>query len=239
MPVKNQERWVAHAIRSVLPWVDEFVVVDDASTDRTISKVRNLGIDPILTEGKNTSSELRNIGARCADADWIWVVDSDEVYTNANAERMRERIEYFHKDSTISMLEVKWINFIRDRFHWDGNEELKTIRAYRRSDIFWYSNSLQEAPARSQKDLVLVDNGSNIGVKNTGDYTALLDDVCFYHYSRCDNLLDRLRKWCRYISISYPDMTQEEILEKAKEQEWVVLPSMQPFNGPQPEVFYC
>ena len=38
--VKNEERWIYYAIRSIQLLVDKFVVIDNGSTDRTITEIR-------------------------------------------------------------------------------------------------------------------------------------------------------------------------------------------------------
>jgi glycosyltransferase involved in cell wall biosynthesis len=239
MPVKDEEQWVRYAILSVLPYVDQFIVIDDASTDRTVAEVRSTGIEPVLTDGSHSSSDVRNMGAAIAtDADWIWVVDSDEVYTKANALSFRKALEEAYLCTDVSLLRVKWINFVRDRFHWDGAEDLEAVRAYRRNDIQWYNHSLQEVPARRRGDIKTQRHGGIVSAYNTGDYSALIEDSCFYHYSRCDNKLDRIRKWHRYISCSHPKKSSNEVLQEAIKENWVQLPKMLPFTGQQPEVFY-
>jgi glycosyltransferase involved in cell wall biosynthesis len=237
MRVKNEEQLVRYAIQSVQPFVDDFIVIDDGSTDRTISEVRSVGVEPILTDGSHDNSELRNMGAEAAgDVDWIWVVDSDEVYTRENGKKMREAIEENNGDYDISLLKVKWINFIRDRFHWDNCEDYIAIRAYRKMDIRWYGDGLQEAPARNQSDLRDKNHGAVIGVSVIGDYTKDTD-VCFYHYSRCDTLLERAQKWYRHISFSNPDLEHETVAQETMDHNWVRVPVVVPFDGPQPEVF--
>lgn len=238
MRVKNEEQLVRYAIMSVKPFVDDFIVIDDGSTDRTVSEVRNAGVEPVLTDGSHNSSELRNLGAeRAKGADWIWVVDSDEVYTRSNGSNMREAIEDVQEDYDISLLRVHWINFIHDRFHWDQCEDYVAIRAYRKADIKWYGDGLQEAPARRAADLKYKDHGAVVGIQNIGDYMTDVN-VKFYHYSRCDTLLERAQKWYHHIAFSRPEMTHEEIVEEAMQHNWVRVPTAVPFTGPQPEVFY-
>ncbi|MAG36346.1 MAG: glycosyl transferase, partial [Dehalococcoidia bacterium] len=43
MIVKNEERDLPRCLRSAAPWVDEIIVVDTGSTDRTVSIAQSFG----------------------------------------------------------------------------------------------------------------------------------------------------------------------------------------------------
>ena len=71
----NEETDMPLFLEHLLPWVDEIVIVDDASTDRTVEIVRTAGPKVKLVEHpKDPETELagqRNLGIDNASADWL------------------------------------------------------------------------------------------------------------------------------------------------------------------------
>jgi glycosyltransferase involved in cell wall biosynthesis len=87
IPVYNKERYVAHAISSVLRQshpVDEIIVVDDASTDGSVEKIKSL-LDPRIkllrrSEPGGGGYAARNLAIRHATARWIAFLDADDSW---------------------------------------------------------------------------------------------------------------------------------------------------------------
>jgi glycosyltransferase involved in cell wall biosynthesis len=82
IPAKNAAAYVGETIDSALTQngVDEIIVVDDGSTDDTVSIVRSIG-DPRLRLMMNDAagvSAARNLGARSARGDWLIFLDADD-----------------------------------------------------------------------------------------------------------------------------------------------------------------
>ena len=77
--VKNEERWIGHAIQSALDFLDgpQIVVVDNKSTDESIDIVRSFRHDPALKLTKRdtevaitsisdyTPGKALNLGKKC------------------------------------------------------------------------------------------------------------------------------------------------------------------------------
>jgi (heptosyl)LPS beta-1,4-glucosyltransferase len=85
----DEERRLPFALRSVAPWVDEIVVVDMQSTDRTVEIARAFGAR-IATHARTGFVEpARAFACAQATGDWILVLDADEVVPPALARRLR------------------------------------------------------------------------------------------------------------------------------------------------------
>ena len=73
MPAYNAERTLERTWRDLpMPWVDDVVVVDDASRDRTVETARNLGLHVLVHPrnrgyGGNQKTCYREALARGAD----------------------------------------------------------------------------------------------------------------------------------------------------------------------------
>lgn len=75
---QNEEKCIANAINSCLPFADEIVVVDGGSHDKTIEIAKNLGCNIYINPWSGYAKQ-RNFGAEQARNDWIFFIDADEV----------------------------------------------------------------------------------------------------------------------------------------------------------------
>jgi glycosyltransferase involved in cell wall biosynthesis len=75
----DEERRLAFALRSVRPWVDEIVVVDMASTDRTVEVARAFGAQVASHPRTGFVEPARAFACAQATGDWVLVLDADEV----------------------------------------------------------------------------------------------------------------------------------------------------------------
>jgi GT2 family glycosyltransferase/Flp pilus assembly protein TadD/glycosyltransferase involved in cell wall biosynthesis len=79
MIVKDEEPHLAKCLMSVKPVVDEMIVVDTGSSDRSKSIAAALGAKVFDHPWANDFSEARNHSLSKASGDWILVLDADEV----------------------------------------------------------------------------------------------------------------------------------------------------------------
>lgn len=79
MMVKNEQDWVAEAIYSCYPIVDEIVVVDTGSTDNTLNILKEIpNVKIVKTIWEDDFSKPRNLGIENCTKDWILRIDADE-----------------------------------------------------------------------------------------------------------------------------------------------------------------
>ncbi len=78
MIVKNEERRLSGCLESVRGMVDEMVVVDTGSSDKTIEIAKSLGAKVFSLEWPGDFSKARNESLRHATGDWILFLDADE-----------------------------------------------------------------------------------------------------------------------------------------------------------------
>ncbi len=79
MIVKNEEEVLAGCLASVLAIVDEIIVVDTGSTDRSARIATAMGARVIAHPWADDYAEARNAGLAAAHGAWILVLDADEV----------------------------------------------------------------------------------------------------------------------------------------------------------------
>ncbi len=75
----NEERNIASALRSVVSWVDEIIVVDMYSDDSTVEIARAFGAKIFLHEKTGFVEPARNFAQEKATGDWIIALDADEI----------------------------------------------------------------------------------------------------------------------------------------------------------------
>ncbi|MET0924222.1 MAG: glycosyltransferase family 2 protein, partial [Xanthobacteraceae bacterium] len=76
----NDEHTIAWSVGSVT-WVDEIVVVDTGSTDRTIEIAERLGARIVRTTPFAGFGEMRNRAMEHCRNDWVFSLDADEHCT--------------------------------------------------------------------------------------------------------------------------------------------------------------
>ena|SRR2546425_3927786 len=104
----NEEKNLRYALRSVKPWVDEIVIVDMHSEDRTVETGREYGARIFLHERVGFVEPARTFAVAQASGDWILVLDADEVVPLPLSRRLREIAETDEADVVV----ISWVNYI-------------------------------------------------------------------------------------------------------------------------------
>lgn len=77
---KNEEERLPKTISALQPWVDEIIVVDSGSTDRTVSIAQQMGAKVFYRKWTGYGDQKRFGEQQCTN-DWLLNVDADEVIT--------------------------------------------------------------------------------------------------------------------------------------------------------------
>lgn len=81
MIVKNEETFLSQVLESVKPVVDEMVILDTGSSDRTIDIAQEYGARVYHFQWGNDFSAARNHALQYVQGKWVLVLDGDEVLT--------------------------------------------------------------------------------------------------------------------------------------------------------------
>jgi tetratricopeptide (TPR) repeat protein len=90
--VKNEEDCIARMLASVRGVVDEVVLVDTGSTDKTLSIARDHGAKVIQRQWNDDFADARNVSIQHALHPWILILDADEELTPHSIEELRRCI---------------------------------------------------------------------------------------------------------------------------------------------------
>jgi GT2 family glycosyltransferase/Flp pilus assembly protein TadD len=89
MMVKNEENNIADCLACVRDLVDEMIVVDTGSTDRTKEIATAMGAKVFDFPWVDSFSAARNEGLRHASGEWVFWLDADDRLDEANREKLR------------------------------------------------------------------------------------------------------------------------------------------------------
>lgn len=78
MIVKDEEKNLPRALKSARPWVDEIIVVDTGSTDRTVQIAEEFGAKIYHHPWEFDFAKHRNQSISYATGDWVLILDADE-----------------------------------------------------------------------------------------------------------------------------------------------------------------
>ena len=92
MIVKNEEDNIGQCLQSIRPVVDEIIVVDTGSTDRTMDIAKTFGARVYNFEWTDSFSDARNFSLSKASGRWILILDADEVISPSDHGSLRKLI---------------------------------------------------------------------------------------------------------------------------------------------------
>ena len=104
----NEEMNLPNALRSVRTWVDEIVVVDMHSEDRTAAIAREFGAKVYLFERMGFCEPARRFAVEQATGDWILILDADEVVPEPLSKELIRIASLGEADA----VNIAWLNFI-------------------------------------------------------------------------------------------------------------------------------
>ncbi len=89
MIVRDEEQMLPRCLAAAAPAVDEIVIVDTGSSDRTIEIALSFGARVIEHEWTGSFAEARNMSFAGAGGDWLMYLDADEVLVADDRELLR------------------------------------------------------------------------------------------------------------------------------------------------------
>jgi tetratricopeptide (TPR) repeat protein len=90
MIVKDEEEMLPGCLEAVRDAVDEMIVVDTGSSDRTAEIARSFGAKVIDFPWNGSFADARNVSLDAATSDWVMYLDADEHMIPEDAEALRE-----------------------------------------------------------------------------------------------------------------------------------------------------
>lgn len=163
MIVKNEEEYLPRCLNSVKDIVDEIIIVDTGSTDRTVEIAKEFDSKVYFFQWNNNFSEARNESLKHATKDWILIIDADE--------------EIYEEDQRLFKILL--------------NSSLDEDAIYNFQGVSYSGNSINENNKTINLNPRLFKN--NIGIHYEGaihnqliysekNYNVICEDVKIHHY---------------------------------------------------------
>ncbi len=183
--VKNEARWIARVIKSILPLCERVVIMDDHSDDGTpeiCSSFERVIVVPSPFSGLDESRDKNWLLAHAMELrpKWILCIDGDEELEAGAADRIRTVLE--HSKPCSYALRVAYL--------WDAPDQVRTDGVYGR----FYRPSLFYASAGSH--FCSTANGGNFHCGNVpwSGVPARILAATLLHYGYMERA-DRIRKY--------------------------------------------
>ena len=93
MIVKNEETNLKRCLNSVKNIVDEIIIVDTGSDDKTIEVAKTFNAKVLEYEWNDSFSDARNLALGHATGKWILHLDADEELHRSSIDRLKEKLK--------------------------------------------------------------------------------------------------------------------------------------------------
>ena len=229
------------SIQSVLPMVDEFVVVVGDSTDGTRKSILNLNskkikiVDSIwdmtLREGGKIFAQQSNLGADATTGEWVIHLQADEVLHENDISRLKDYILRFDKDPKVEGLLFPFLNFHGDYDHISTGRKSERfeIRAFRNNPLIRSYRDSQGFRKYTSLDAYL--NGEK-GVK----LCVAKIDVPVYHYPFVRPPEIMKSKITTFMSFYNDDKAMAGKSQYIQEFDYNEVHSLEVFTGTHPKI---
>ncbi len=179
---RNEERHIAACLDSIRDFVDELLVFDSGSTDRT-AELAQKGLARIVVRSFDNYAAQRNAAIEATTCDWVFFIDADERADAGLGKEIREKIS--HSDDAIPQNVLFWIprkNYIFGKWirhtGWSPDYQPRVLKKGRA--VF--------DPARPVHELVLVQGGQ----------VYLEHPLTHYNYETLSQFRAKQRRYTRY-----------------------------------------
>lgn len=93
MIVRDEEKFLEGCLASIVDAVEEIVIVDTGSKDRSIEIAKSYGARVIEKEWRNDFAWARNVGLEAARGDWILYIDADERLSLPDGAKLSDNLD--------------------------------------------------------------------------------------------------------------------------------------------------
>ena len=141
MIVKNEEKTIANCLKSVKEIVDEIIIVDTGSTDKTIEICETFNATTFKFEWNNSFAKARNFSLEQAKGDWILWLDADEEIDLKDGEKLKTFLSELKNETLISM---HLINYIGKEKNINQTFQIAHARLFKNHMGFKFVNNIHE-----------------------------------------------------------------------------------------------
>lgn len=181
MITKNEESNIERCLKSIQNLVDEIIVADTGSTDRTVELAEKYGAKIVYHKWNNNFSDARNTSLEVATCDWILFLDADEEITEEECRKIKFLMD---SDNAYEGYFLRLVNIIENK---DVGDSI-VLRMFKNKSEYRFRGKMHEQICNSIKEI----HGTN-SIGNT--------DIRILHYEYDSNVSDVQAKQKRNIEL--------------------------------------
>lgn len=163
---KDEEKNIARCINSVKDIVDEIVVVDTGSKDKTVEIAKSFGekVKVINAKWEDDFSKARNIAIENASSDWILFLDADEEIKKEDVGKIRPLLS----DDTVEAYILKFVNYAGTNSSNGLTEIHYNLRLFRNNGKLKYIYPVHENLRNIEENRVPVFKNADVTILHYG-----------------------------------------------------------------------
>ncbi|TSC88435.1 MAG: Glucosyl-transferase [Microgenomates group bacterium Gr01-1014_16] len=180
----NEEENLGQCLESVQDIIDEIVVVDGESTDKTVEIAKKFGARIISTTNKPNFHINKNMAIDAATGDWILQLDADEVVSPELSSEIKKEIN-----------SKKYNGYWMNRKNWFLNRFLTKGGQYPDPTLRLYRKGKGRLPANDVHEQAEVE--SEVG--------HLKNDLLHYRDTSFEKYMEGFNRYTTFVSLQLAD----------------------------------
>ena len=194
---RNEEKNIEACLKSV-SFCDEIIVIDDNSTDQTISLAKKLGAKIIVHSLENDFAKQRTFGLSKAQCEWVLFLDADE---RISKDLQKEILQAIEKKSHISGYYLRRLDYMWGKFLKHGETgDLYFLRLAKKTAGKWigkvHESWISNQPTGELKETLV--HYPHVTLQE------FLQEINFYSTLRAQELFQQKQKTSSFQIIAYP-----------------------------------
>lgn len=198
MIVKDEEKYIENCLNSIKGVVDEMIIVDTGSSDRTVEICKSFGAVVYEFPWNRSFSAARNYGLERATGDWIIWLDADEEVDPSDVYKLRD-VLYSHDH----ILSIHLVNYYGDHIDPNNTFDMAHTRLFKNHKGFKFMYDIHEMINVKE---VLTESEVN-EIKTV--------PIKVYHYGYLNAVNESKKKFERNLSML------EDALEQKDQNPWI------------------
>jgi len=193
MIVKDEEEWIDKCLQRVEGVVDEIIIVDTGSMDRTKEICQNYNAYIYDFQWTESFCEARNYGLEKASGEWILWLDADEELEIKNAEEFRSVLKNSERDFWM----IELINYY-GKLPPDSNRAylFASYRLFRNHKGIRFEGNIHEH--------------LNLKITSGNEVTEVLPNAKIHHYGYMDMVVENKEKHKRNLYLLQKEKQHSE-----------------------------
>ncbi len=169
---KNEEKNLESYFAKIQGLVQEIILVDTGSTDRTVEIARSHGAKIYTYEWKQDFAAAKNYALQQATGDWIVFLDADEYFPRESIENLKRYLKEIHNNKKCDAIGVRIVNIDIDK----DDQEISSfvnMRIFRNRLNLRYKNAIHEELYNTKGTVHIFMMENDIKVYHTGYSTSI------------------------------------------------------------------